>query len=72
MNYGFFLFRFTSVVDRDFVLSNVPYVVDEATLCLEPWLPAFLPSPERLPEPSCGCGCLVFQPFAGIPLRFNL
>ena len=35
MNYDFFLFRFTSVVDRDDVLNNGPWVVEDATLCLE-------------------------------------
>ena len=50
MNYGFFLFRFTSAVDRDTVLNNGPYVVDDATLCLEPWSPVFMSSPHRLPR----------------------
>ena len=50
MNYGFFLFRFTSASDRDEVLNDGPYVVDDATLALEPWSPTFVPSSDRLPR----------------------
>ena len=50
MNYGFFLFRFVSTTDRDAFLSNGPWVVDDATLGLEPWSSAFLSSPGRLPR----------------------
>ena len=35
MNYGFFLFRFVCVADRDASLSNGPWEVDNATLGLE-------------------------------------
>lgn len=50
MNYGFFLFKFVSVQDRDVVLVGGPWVVNDSTLALEPWSPEFQPSPQRLPR----------------------
>ena len=50
MNYGYFLFRFTAAQDRDAILNGGPWIVDDATLALEPWMPMFVPSPNRLPR----------------------
>ena len=50
MSYRFFLFRSISASDHDKILYVGPYVVDDATLCLEPWLPSFWPSPDCLPR----------------------
>jgi len=50
MNYEYFLFRFTSAQYRDLILDGGPWIVDDATLALEPWTPTFISSPHRLPR----------------------
>lgn len=50
MNHGFFVFRFTSVSDRDKVLLEGPWVLDDAILAVGPWTSSFRPTPEALPS----------------------
>lgn len=44
-----FMFRFTSVTDRDVILTGGLWVVNGTALALETWSPLFVPSLERLP-----------------------
>lgn len=48
--FGFLFLRFSCAEDRDSVLNGGPWIVDDATLTLEPWSPTFIPSPSALPR----------------------
>lgn len=50
LSFGFIFFRFSCERDRDMVLIDGPWVVDDATLALELWSPNFVPSPTQLPR----------------------
>ena len=43
MTNGFFIFRFNSNDDRDKVLLEGPWVIDDVVLALGPWMLEFLP-----------------------------
>ena len=48
MSNGFFIFRFYSDDDRDRVLLEGPWVVDDMVLALAPWMPEFRSSTAKL------------------------
>ena len=50
MAYGYFIFRFTSPSDLDWILFDGPCVLDDVVLALGHWTPDFRPSPLSLPR----------------------
>jgi len=61
LSHGFFIFRFTTVEDRDRVLLQGPCVLNDAVLAMGPWTLEFHPAVASLPK------CIVWLRLPDLP-----